>query len=153
MKTKIKLNDFDEMQRGVRYQSGFRSFVLACVLSVLILLMDMLGIRFTYASDALVSVMLFSLAYFAYQVITKGAFLDRYEEGNKKRYGILFLVVLVFQAISFCSHVMVNGFSTFTASPTLDDLPITASFFMFVVLTLSYYLRLWKDKRGEDVED
>lgn len=55
MKTKIKLNDFDEMQRGVRYQSGFRSLVLACVLTVFILVLDIFGLRFTNASDALVT--------------------------------------------------------------------------------------------------
>lgn len=141
------------MQRGVRYQSGFRSLVLACVLTVFILVLDIFGLRFTNASDALVTVMMFSLAYFSYQVITRGAFLDRYEDGNKKLYGILFLIVLIFQAISFGSHMMANGYSVFAASPTLDDLPITASFFLFVVLTFSYYLRLWKDKNGEDVEE
>lgn len=153
MKTKMKLNDFDEMQRGVRYQSGFRSLVLACVLSVLMLILDMLGLRFTHASDALVSVMLFALAYFLHQIIIKGAFLDRYEEGNKKLYGILFLVVLIFQAIAFGSHMISNGYSLFAASPTLDDLPITASFFMFAVIAFSYYLRLWRDKRGEDTDE
>lgn len=91
--------------------------------------------------------------YFPFQVITKGAFLDRYEEGNKKLYGILFLIVLIFQAISFASHMVANGYSLFAASPTLEDLPITTSFFMFAVLAFSYYLRLWKDKREEGVED